>query len=157
TIISDCKLPVGPKSERKVMAAEVTNEEAVAATIRKLMEADKDARPREFEGFTIWEIVDSESEIPVLEVETPGAPMLHTESKLPKRDREDRLFTAVCVAQGHVFGATHIDLLKAVLTQCKQSDNLGTTADFQRVASQANALGIPSIALRGFSRSDEDF
>jgi hypothetical protein len=158
TIITDCKLPVGPKSERKVMAAEVTNEEAVADTIRKLMEADKDARPREFEGYTIWEIVEPESEIPVLEVETPGATMRHSESdRLPKRDRDDRLFTAVCVAQGHVFGATHIELLKSVLLQGKQGDNLGATADFQRVASQANVLGIPGIALRGFSRSDEDF
>src|SRR4029079_14929177 len=43
TITSDCVLPIGPKSERKVLAVEVTDEKAVATTIRKLMEADKEA------------------------------------------------------------------------------------------------------------------
>ena len=33
-------LPIGPKSERKVFAIEVTNEAAVAATIDKLMQSD---------------------------------------------------------------------------------------------------------------------
>jgi hypothetical protein len=160
TIISDCEVPVGPRSERKVLAAEVTNEQAVGDTIRRLMEADKSAHRRDFEGFVIWELVDAESEVPVLEIETPGGAVNHSESNLPPhRSREERFLstTAVCVAQGHVFLASHIDLLKRVLLQTRQPDRLVTADDFRSVANQAAALGIGPMCLRGFSRTDEDF
>ncbi len=160
TIISDCEVPVGPKSERKVFAAEVTNEQIVGDTIRRLMEADKSAHRREFEGYVIWELVDTESDVPVLEIETPGGAVAHSESNLPAhRDREERFLStrAVCVAQGHVFLSSHLEFLKEVLLQSRKADSLAAADDFRRVASQANSLGIGPVCLRGFSRTDEDF
>jgi hypothetical protein len=161
TLISDCEVPVGPRSERKVLAAEVTNEKIVADTVRRLMEAEKSARRREFEGFVIWELVDSESEVPVLEVESPvGVAITHSESNSPQHgNREERFLstTAVCVAQGHVFLSSHIEFLKQVLMQSRNADNLASSDEFRQVAAQAPLLGIGPIWLRAFSRTDEDF
>ena len=144
TLISDCDVPVGPKSERKVLGIEITSEQVVADTVRRLMEADKSARRREFEGFVIWELVDVESEVPVLEIEGPGAAVKHADSELPHHNHEERFLstTAVCVAQGHVFLASHIDFLKQVLMQSKQKDNLASADEFRAIAGQAAALGV---------------
>ncbi len=160
TMISDCETPVGPRSERKVLAAAVTNEPVVADTVRRLMEADRTARRREFEGYVIWELVDCECEVPVLEVETPGGAVTHSESNTPPhRSREERFLstTAVCVAQGNVYLASHIELLKQVLQQSRDPNSLAASDDYRQIAGQAKALGIGPVWLRGFSRTDEDF
>ena len=56
TIITDYELPIGPKSERLLVAVEGTNEKVLADTIEKTMKGD--AVRREFEGHVIWEITD---------------------------------------------------------------------------------------------------
>jgi hypothetical protein len=161
TITSDCVLPIGPKSERKVLAVEVTDEKAVATTIRKLMEADKEAHARDFRGQVIWEIVPVKTEVPVLVVEAPGGSPRGPEPEPSgtHTDRDDRIFsaTAFCVAQGHLFAASHIELLQRVLAGSGSNERLQTASDFQQVAAQASTLGIGPISFRFFSRSDQAF
>lgn len=161
TIISDCELPIGPKSERKVVAIEVTNEPVVADTIRKMMESEKDARRREFDGHVIWELVDCHCDVPTLEVETPGLPTRTVDSNSANHpcDCNNRLFStsAVCVANGNLFLASHMDLLKQVLAQPKQAQPLAKTDDYRLVAAQAQALGVGPLSFRIFSRVDQEF
>lgn len=158
TILTDNQLPIGPKSERKVLAAEITDEAAVAATIRKLMEAEKDARQHDYEGFTIWEIVDTKSEVPTLQIETPGGSVRHSDSESPPAERERLLSTsAICIANGHLFMSSHLDLLKKVLVQPKQSSHLGHAADFQLIDNHVRTMCPGAASFRTFSRSEEEF
>jgi hypothetical protein len=158
TIISDCELPIGPKSERKVVAIEVTDENAVAMTVRKFMETDKEAHARDFRGHLVWEIVPTKVEVPTVEIEVPGVNVRIAENEPTSRsDRDDRIFsaTAFCVAQGHLFAASHVDLLKRVLSGLNPNERLASASDFQHVAAQASELGIGPISFRFFSRSDQ--
>jgi hypothetical protein len=161
TIISDNELPIGPKSERKVLAIETTDEQPVAAAVGKLMGADKDSRRHEFEGHVIWELVDCQSEMPKLEIETPGVVMRHSESDGACRctDHNTRFFstTAVCVADGQIFLSSHMSLLEKVLQQAKRTDGLTTADDFRLIAKQATAVGAGPLSFRVFSRTDQAF
>ena len=161
TIIADSVLPIGPKSERKVFAIEVTDEAKVADSIARLMGADKDVERRDFEGFVIWEQVDRVSEVPKLEIETPGADMQHSDSdSAAKKLGQDEHFLptrTICVAQGHLFMSSHIELLQKVLLQGKQGDNLNRSADFRVIAQQTTSLESAPISIRAFSRTDLAF
>ncbi|MCC7083527.1 MAG: hypothetical protein IT427_00805 [Pirellulales bacterium] len=159
TVITDNEIPIGPRSERKVFAAELTNERVVAETIHKLMESDKDAHRREFEKFVIWEIVPAECEVPNLEIEGPGGkiqPVGHTHIK---RNKEERLLStsAICVAHGQLYCASHIEFLKKVLSHVNSPNHLSAAADFQLVSGHAATMGSNgSISFRTFSRMDEE-
>jgi hypothetical protein len=159
TIISDNELPIGPKSERKVLAIETTDEQDVAAAIGKLMVAEKDAHRRDFQGHIIWELVDCQTEAPKLEIETPGVVMQHSESDMPCRANGNQRFfstTAVCVADGQLFLSSHMALLEKVLQQAGRSDGLSTADDYRLIAKQATALGAGPLSFRLFSRTDQD-
>jgi hypothetical protein len=157
TLIADNVLPIGPKSERKVFAVEVTDEAKVAATIDKLMQSDKNARRREFDGFYAWEVVDPTSESPKLEIETPGLEMQHADSDAPaKRVDHDEHFLPtriVSVTQGHIFLASHMELLQRVLEQSKAGE-LNQAVDFRMIADQMALAHHEPISVRGFSRTD---
>jgi len=161
TIISDCAQPIGPKSERKVLSIPVDSETVVADAIRKLMEAEKNARRREIDNHVIWEMVDSESEVPTLEIETPGLPTRKPESAPAHRpDRNERFLatSVVCVANGRLFLSSHMDMLQRVLADNnKPADQLGSADDFRLVAAQAQALGLGPLSFRIFSRVDQEF
>jgi hypothetical protein len=159
TIISDYELPIGPKSERKVVAVETSDEQAVAAAIAKLMGAEKDAHRREFQGHVIWELVDGQADVPKLEIETPGVVVQHSEADTPVHSSDGRFLstTAVCVASGQLFLSSHIELLQKVLQQASHADGLITADDYRLIANQATALGVGPLSFRLFSRSDQEF
>jgi hypothetical protein len=158
TVMTDNQLPIGPKSERKVFAAEITNETAVADTIQKLMKAEKDSRRHDYEGFTIWEIVDTKSDVPTLKIETPGGSVRHSDSDEAPAERDRILSTsAICIANGHLYLSSHLDLLKKVLTQPNQTTNLNHAADFQLVDQHAGVMCPGPVSFRTFSRSEEEF
>jgi hypothetical protein len=160
TIISDNQLPIGPKSERKVLAIETTDEQAVAAAIGKLMGAEKDSRRHEFQGHVIWELVDCQADVPKLEIETPGAVIRHSESDAPPCCPDNGRFfstSAVCVADGQLFLSSHMTLLEKVLEQAKRTDGLSTADDYRLIAQQATVLGAGPLSFRLFSRTDQEF
>jgi hypothetical protein len=144
-----------------VLAIETTDEQAVAVAIGKLMGAEKDAHRREFQGHVIWELVDCKTEVPTLEIETPGVVMRHSESDAAGRcnDRNGRFLstTAVCVANGQLFMSSHITLLQKVLEQASRSDGLSSSDDYRMIANQATALGAGPLCFRMFSRTDQEF
>jgi hypothetical protein len=125
------------------------------------MEAEKNARRREIDNHVIWEMVDSESEVPTLEIETPGLPTRKPESAPAHRpDRNERFLatSVVCVANGRLFLSSHMDMLQRVLADNnKPADQLGSADDFRLVAAQAQALGLGPLSFRIFSRVDQEF
>lgn len=162
TIITDYQLPIGPKSERILFAVETGNEAAVAEAIAKTMKGD--ARRREFEGHLIWEVTDEQCEVPELKIESPdGSAVQHADqddgSSDPKRSKDDRLMpnSAMTVAFGHLFVASHIEFLEEVLRQNHEQGGLATCADYRLVAERANRCGTGQFSFRLFSRTDEEY
>jgi hypothetical protein len=164
TIVTDYQLPIGPKSERLLVAIEGTNEKVLAETIEKTMKGD--AVRREFEGHVIWEITDEEVAVPDVKIENPNGvnhadraddDARQTDAKHSKEDRLIPTNSALTVAYGHLFVASHVSFLEKVLHQVHEQDGLAKCADFRMIADQAKTLGAGQISFRLFSRTDEEY
>lgn len=154
TLLTDYRLPITPKSERLAVAIELTDVKTVAATIDKAMSADPDAKKRTFEGHVIWEILN-ESESDKLEVKIDGAGALgHDEEDEPKRSLPN---SAVCVANGQLIIASHVDFVVDMLKKAPGSTSLADSADYKIVNAALDKLGAGKESVRGFSRTDETY
>lgn len=159
TIISDLQLPITPKSERLLVAVETTNAEQLAAAIDKSMETDPDAKRRDIGGHVVWEIVDEQSELPMVTIEnSPGFGAIGA-SAADEEEPEKPLLpnSAVTVAYGQLFVATHIDILAKVLAAEADRGKLVDSADYQRVAGEIKAARMPEESAQTFTRTDDAY
>jgi hypothetical protein len=163
TVITDYELPIGPKSERLLVAIDVKNEQVVASTIEKLMKGD--AQRREFEGHVIWEIADEQVAVPDLKIDNPNgvnhADQADDEARAADAKRGKDGFipanSAMTVAYGHLFAASHMSFLQKILHQAHEQGGLATCADYRMIADQSKKLGAGDISFRLFSRTDEEY
>ncbi|MBX3412206.1 MAG: hypothetical protein KF708_05760 [Pirellulales bacterium] len=166
TIITDYETPITPDCERMLFAVEAKNEKALAEAIRKSMEPDPSVIKREFEGHVIWEIREAEVEAPDIDfggivppaVENPGLPPLDAGDAIAN---EERVLpnSAVTVANGHLYVATHVDFLEKILHQDAERKKLADDADFKLVEAELARLGAKAEAgsFRAFTRTEEAF
>ncbi|MFM7244491.1 MAG: hypothetical protein ACKO40_10020 [Planctomycetaceae bacterium] len=166
SVITDHVEPIGTDCERIVIAMEAVDEQRVAATIAKVMDADSDMRKIDLAGHVAWELVDHSMDIPKLEVETPGGAVAHADEdptdeahrrRQRLREKEERLLphSTVTVAKGHLLIASHRDILERVLTAEAGSAGLATAGDFTAVQGELGKYVAPSTAARGFGREEE--
>jgi hypothetical protein len=164
TLITDHATPIGTDSERMVIAVEAVDPARVAATVAKSMSIDPDMAKIDVQGNVAWELIDRSMAIPQLEVELPGGAVPHADhdddaqrrrSKL--RDRDEKLLphSVVTVAHGHLFIASHRDILERVLATKGDVEALGSTADYGQVAAELNRLLPGKAATRSFTREEE--
>ena len=169
TVITDYELPITPESERVLFAVQVTDEEGMANALDKMLKPDTEGpdpsrRIRTFElsegkEITIWETVP---------VAKPAVPMISLDA-LPPMGGEDvseedevdaaPVFpnTAIAVAHGELFVASHLQFLLGALKQREdERETLGGTVDFQRVEAICKELGAGENCFRAFSRSDKE-
>jgi hypothetical protein len=165
TIISDIQLPITPKSERMVFAVETNNPEALAVTIRKQMETDEDAHERNINGHVVWEIIDEQTELPMVTIENSPELTLNDQvslpgdEKQPEEEEEKPLLpnSAVTVAHGQLLVATHIDVLAKLLSDESQRGKLNESNDFQRVDAEIKKLQLPEQSAQTFVRTDDAY
>jgi hypothetical protein len=158
TFISDIQLPVTPKSERLLVGIETTDDKHMAEVIKDWMETDPDTRRREIAGHVVWEIVDAEAELPMVTIENSpldgelpqDEPELEEERALPPN-------SAVTVAHGQLFVASHIDILTKVLTEYEQGPKLAGSADYLRIQAEIGKLAQPEQFGQAFTRTDEAY
>ena len=158
TIISDYRLPITPKSERMLIAIEVTNPETVMRTVNKAMENDPAAKKREHNGHVIWELLNDQEEVAEIKIE--GFDSFGFEDAPVELEEKDKPFipnSAVTVANGHLLIATHVDYIVDVLTLPAPADSLIAAVDFQAVTDALESLGSSSDSLRLFARTDEAY
>jgi hypothetical protein len=167
TVISDYAEPIGVESERLVIAIEAIDPEQVAETVAKSMSTDPDMQKGEFNGYTIWELVDRTMEIPKLEIETPGGAITHADHEDDPRDgrrrrqrireRDEKLLphSAVTIANGHLLIASHRDFLERVLTTSGGAESLATASDYAAAAGELGKMLPGKSAARSFNREDE--
>jgi hypothetical protein len=158
TVISDLQVPITPKSERLLFAVEAKDEKHLASVIQDWMETDPDTRKREIAGHVVWEIVDEKAELPMITIE--GSPLDKPSGEEEAEEEEERALppnSAVTVAHGHLFVATHIDILTKVLTEYENGAKLADSAEYLRVKSEIAALAQPEQFGQSFTRTDEAY
>jgi len=164
TLVTDHATPLGEDSERLLIAVEAVDPERVAATVAKSMSIDPDMAKIDVQGNVAWELIDRSMAIPQLEVELPGGAVPHADHdddahrrRAKLRDREEKLLphSVVTVAQGHLFVASHRDILERVLATKGGVESLGSASDYAQIAAELNRLLPGKAATRSFSREDE--
>ncbi len=164
TLITDHATPIGTDSERLVIAVEAVDPERVAATVAKSMSIDPDMAKIDMQGNVAWELIDRSMAIPQLEVELPGVAVPHADNdddahrrRNKLREREEKLLphSVVTVVHGHLFVASHRDILERVLATKGGVESLGSTADYGQIATELDRLLPGKSATRSFTREDE--
>ncbi|MCA9170259.1 MAG: hypothetical protein KDB23_21425, partial [Planctomycetales bacterium] len=161
TVISDYVFPITPQSERLLVAVAVDNEDAVRKTVKKALSTDPDVTPMEVEGYTVWQIINEESEpsadldsLTIQGIDDPLSepPVTDDDSEEPRLPN-----SAITVAHGHFFVATHVDLLRRVLVNREAEDHLSFGSDTKQIDAQLKAIGAGDDSLRSFGRTDESY
>jgi len=158
TILGDYRLPITPKSERMMVAIQVTDPDTVMQTVNKAMENDPAAKKREHNGHIIWELLNEEAEVAEIQIEGFDggfgfdAPVEQAEEEKPFIPN-----SAVTVANGHLLIATHVDYIVDVLEPPSTADTLAEAADFQAVSEALVGLKSDKDAFRAFVRTDEAY
>jgi hypothetical protein len=163
TIISDLQLPVTPKSERMLFAVNTNNPDGLANTLRKQMETDEDAHERNINGHVVWEIVDEQTELPMVTIETDtdfgfgNAGGAQEEEEMEEEEKPLLPNSAVTVAHGQLLVATHIDILAKVLADESVRGTLGASSDFLRIEEQLGQLRLKEQSAQAFTRTDDAY
>jgi hypothetical protein len=160
-MISDYQLPITPKSERLLVAIEINDSKAIATTIAKTMKSDPDARRREYNGYEIWEIVDEETEVPMVMIENTPVFASHANDEEEEEEEEEEPKSlpnmVVTVAHDRLIVATHLDFLVKVLDPISDQNTLANSADFGIVRAELNRLVPADHCCQTFSRTDEEY
>ncbi len=157
TVISDLQIPITPKSERMLFAVEAKDEVHLAKVIKKWMETDPDTRRREIAGHVVWEIVDEKAELPMITIENSPLDLPAENTDEVEEERALPPNSAVTVAHGQLFVATHIDILTRILTEFENGPKLANSADYLRVQGELTAIAQPEQFGQAFTRTDEAY
>jgi polyhydroxyalkanoate synthesis regulator phasin len=153
TLITDYAVPITTKSERFLFAIELKNQQAVEATIAKILDHDPNAAIGEFAGKKVWELRPDTGEVAELEIDLELSP---APTDAPQHDGAISS-SAVCVADGHLFVASHMDYLQTFLTEKAPGDSLADAADFREIDAAMDQLMRSDAAARCFVRTDEAY
>lgn len=159
TLVTDYEVPITPKCERFLFVIEVTDEQAIAATVKKFMASDPNAIKTQFRNRTVWELQEAQEEIPELDIAVADLDLLEPVEAAPADGPAKKAFptSAVSVADGHLFIASHIDFLKEVFSLDTPQSTLGTAGDYREVDNALSQLSSEEAAARFFIRTDEAY
>ena len=132
TYISDYAKPIDVDSEQTALAMEIIGDpKVVAKAIDQMMANDPDAKKHEAGGITVWEVVPPP----------------------PERGEERQSRPAsYMVAYGHLFRASHADILKKLAVM--PAKQLNKAADLIEVNAELDKLSDGAEAFRYFDRLD---
>lgn len=161
TVISDYREPIDIKSERVLLAIEVTDPQSVMATVNKTMRSDRNAKEIMVDGHTIWEMTQEEDfTVEDVEVKIDGVDQVGVDEVVEQEEKGDKVFrpnAAVTVAHGHFIVGTHVDYVAEILKELDQNDTLSAAPDYQRVAESLTKLGAKQDSFRYFTRTDQAY
>lgn len=154
TIVTDYTLPITPTSQRKLVAIEARNPDALAAAVQKSMQGDPRVKERQIGEHIVWEILAEDE--PQLELDIkgpdeaeqqPAAEVGANGAGVPN--------SAVTVAKGHLFVSSHIGLLEKILEQKEGQPKMGELSDYRLVQGELERLGAKEWCAQGFAKTDE--
>jgi len=150
-VMSDYALPISPKSERLLFAAQIDDAPQVAAALETIFKDDPLADRRVIDGHTVWEIrPEEDEELEELKVNF-GNPAADDEAdeeplKIPN--------SAVTVEHNYLLAATSIEFLASVLNPLPTDERITANPDFQAINDALAALGADAECCRFFARTD---
>ena len=160
-LVTDYEVPITPKCELFMIAIELTNEKAVADTLKKFMESDPNASQSDFEGKILWEILEVEEDIPELDITSSDLDLLDDPAADTGTRKEATAnaaeASAACVTNGHLLIASHASFLKGILSTQHPLERLTDAADFHEVENALSRLLSGSNSVKSFVRTDEAF
>ncbi len=159
TLVTDYEVPITPKCERFLLVLEVTDSEAIAETVKKFMESDRNAIQTDFQGNVVWEIREAQQEVPDLDIAVADLDLLAPVEAGPVTDGGEGALasSAVSVVDNHLFIASHVDFLKEVLSENAPQTGLSTAGDYREVNRAMSQLSPGEAAARFFMRTDEAY
>jgi hypothetical protein len=160
TIVSDYLLPITPKSERMLVAVETSDPQTLAATIEKSMKTDPDAKRRDYKGHVIWEIINADTDVAMVEIENhPAFAMAKQEEDEDNEETRERMLpnSAVTVAHGQLLVATHYDFLTKMLDDLAEREQLADGNEYHLVKAELDYLSGGKACAQAFSRTDEEY
>lgn len=155
-VITDYKVPITPKSERFMIAVEVTDMQAMQKTIEKFMKSDPNASKTEFEDKIIWEIHEAVHEAPEVDISVSELDLLEP---VPAQGggnnpQPDAPPSAVCLDNGYLLIASHSSFLKEVF-QSKQ--NLNNANDYRAIDAALDDLLPGEFSAKCFLRTGQAY
>ncbi len=157
TLITDVQEPITPTSEQFLIAIELTDAEAMKASLKKALEDDPDAEKVEESGHIIWEIVSEEEEMPDIMIEGTGDYDEFGDDFA--EGGEDPLLSnaAISVVKGHLIIASHVEFVVDLINRAANANVLADDNDYKLVREALNDLGGDG-AITGllFSRTDDE-
>ncbi len=158
-VVSDVAIPVTVKSERLIVAIEITNPAVVKKTLDKNFLADPKAKRRELGEHVIWEVVNEETSDLELTVEGDDGGFVAAQAKDDEivADKPILPSMAFTVFQGQLMVATHLDFLEEVINKAVSNKPLSDLDEYDRVQTALKRLGAGNDSLRAFSRTDESY
>ncbi len=161
SIVTDVRLPITTKSERMLVAIEISNNEAVMKTVNKAFKADPQAKLRDFEGHEIWEIINQQNDEnePQLTIEGEDSGFVAVEEEISSESEDKPLLPnmAVTVFEGHLIVGTHVDFVEEVIKNAKADKHVIDNSDYQLVTKALDRLKGDTNSFRFFSRTDEAY
>jgi hypothetical protein len=201
TLMTDYQLPINQKSERLLLGIEIDlqknnqPEQTISNAVMRMMQNDARMRAVTHNGITIWESVREKTNVvPELQISIPGGGIQHdvlqpTAFQAPKGVPGKRLRpgqkgpsskqpakelpnSAVAVANGHLYIASHVDILVKVLNHNSQlkaqsagiiavgktSPSLDSSSDLNMILLEMEqGFQAQDICFRHFSRTDEEY
>lgn len=157
SLITDYRLPITPKSERLLLAIQVTNPQTVMKTLNKAMENDPAAKKRVHLGHVIWEIKNEAVKPDKVDI-TGLDGGFGFQDPMEVAEEEDKPFisnAAVTVAHGHLMIASHVDYIMDVVKPPVPAESLRQAADYVSVSEALADLGAKNDSFQFFTRSDE--
>ena len=164
TLVTDYQVPITTKCERFLIAIELKNQAAIAATVDKVMDNDDNATKTKIAGHDAWEIQPEQDDYPELDIDLSDLELL-----------DDPTFaqpgiaaggnaapgvatgSAVCVTDGHLFIASHLEFMQEILANKAAQDTLSTAGDYREVEGALSRLLPGDAAARCFVRTDEAY
>jgi hypothetical protein len=159
---TDAQMPVTPTSERMLLAIELTDAEAMKASIKKALQTDPDARPMKHNEHIIWEIINEDEESVELEIEGAGE-----FGDIPTYEDEfadeggalEALWSnaAISVVKGHLIIASHTDMVIELIERGTNAPCLSDEADYKAIMTAlAEVNDDDHNCIRLFSRADRE-
>jgi hypothetical protein len=165
TLITRYDTPITVDSEHALVVVEAKDEAQLAKTLEKWMKSEPDVVRRTVGRFVIWERVAQNAAVKKPKVELP--PSFRPKTINPnnggemndEEENRERLLpnSAVCVALGHLFMSSDVDLLLQVLEGFPEDAQLRASPDYQRVAGVMSELAPEARSGWSFGRTEEEF
>jgi len=165
TILTANELPIGPNSERFLLAIELKDPQKARDTIARWMKHEP-ARKIEIEGHQAWELIEEEPPVDIPDIEIPSLPGAGgaipgnpnaAPNNAPAGNQPPLANAAVTVAKGHLFLASHAGFLEKVLKPKTARETLRGSPYYRLVEQRIEALKLEGQFVRKFSLTEEEF